>query len=264
MGRETRAAAAALAFHWPEQENIVGALGPKDSFVDRIGDVTVFQAKAGGTLYFTAGLAIDADGAYLAYKAGNKGLDYDRNARRADGKWVGVVTNAGGKPVVLHAGDPAPGYSVSTTSQQDPTRARTDPLRYVDSEQVPYLVLPGGALGPARLGDYGLIVNTLNRKTVYAIAADSGPKHKIGEASMAAARVLLGDKQKYWSPRKGGSDEKVFLYVIFPGSRDGRFPASHPAMPERLLASLIHINARATLHLAASGFDWVPGLALAT
>ena len=39
-------------------------------------------------------------------------------------------------------GDPAPGYYVSTTSLHDANLPVTDPRRYVDSEQVPYLALP--------------------------------------------------------------------------------------------------------------------------
>lgn len=254
VGRGTTAAAFGLGFVVPPEEQIDGALGANDDFVDEIAGVTVFEAEGGGAIYFTAKMAIDADGAYRAYKIRNQGLDLDDNGKspaKPNGKWVGAVTDANGEPTVQKAGDPAPGYLISTTSLQDAARARSDPLRYVDSEMVPYIVLPGGALGRASLGDYGMVVNTRTGKLAHTIAGDSGPRSKIGEASMAVARVLLGAEEKFWNPRSGGTEEKYFRYIIFPGSRDGRFPTSHPGSPALLQGTLAHINTRAATLLAS-------------
>jgi hypothetical protein len=254
VGRGTVAAAVGKGFIVPPEEQIGGALGGNDDFVAEIAGVTVFETEGGEAIYYTAGLAVDADGAYRAYKIRNKGLDLDDNGKspaKPSGKWVGVVTDGNGDPVVQKAGDPAPGFLVSTTSLQDRTRARTDPLRYVDSEKVPYIVLPGGVLGRAGLGDYAIIVNTRTGKLAHAIAADAGPRAKIGEASMAAARTLLGDDEKFWSPRSGGTDEKIMRYIVFPGSRDDRFPSSHPDLPGLLEGTIAHLSTRAATLLAA-------------
>jgi hypothetical protein len=87
-------------------------------------------------------------------------------------RWVGgcrygVVTDnqkGSGKPVVQGPSDPAPGFYVSSTSYQDPTKKATDPRRYVDASTVPYAVLPSNlqsakVKGGAKMGDYATIIN---------------------------------------------------------------------------------------------------------
>ncbi|MBA3651272.1 MAG: hypothetical protein H0W66_07295 [Chthoniobacterales bacterium] len=115
---------------------------------------------------------------------------------------------------------------------------RKDPRRYVDSESIPYIVLPGGKLGGAKLGDYALVINTRTKDRVKAIVADSGPKNKLGEASIATAEALLGKSKS--SPKTGGTDEKIIRYIVFPGSGDGQpKPADViAARVDGLLASL--------------------------
>ncbi len=168
---------------------------------------------------FRAGMTIDADGAYRAYHPNSaKGLDYLANAGRP-GKWWGVVTDNGkssGRPVIQQAGDPAPGYYVSATSLEDGRYPRTNPLRYVDSESVPFFVLPGNAMFGATLGDFGYVVN-LGKKLGYgAVFADTGPKDHIGEGSIALAKAIGVPS----NPRKGGASQGI-AYVVFPGSGIG-------------------------------------------
>jgi hypothetical protein len=97
-------------------------------------------------------MMIDADGAYRAYHPANKGLDFLANGGKP-GNWWALVTENGkpsGTPVVQGPADPAPGFYISTTSLEDPAFGRKDPRRYVDSESIPYIVLPGGKLGSAK------------------------------------------------------------------------------------------------------------------
>ena len=116
---------------------------------------------------------------------------------------------------------------------------------------MPYIVLPGGHLGRASLGDYALVINTANGKFVHAIAADAGPKHHVGEASIAVAKALLGDKAS--NPRTGGTEDAVIRYVIFPGSSDARFPSSDPRELAVLDRTIMHINTSAATLFAALG-----------
>jgi peptidoglycan hydrolase-like protein with peptidoglycan-binding domain len=239
VGPDTQRAAVALGFQIP-QVNI----GSQDQAIDEIGGVLVYQTNDGSAIYFTTGMDVDADGSPHAYKANNGGLDLNKNGKDKSGKWVGVVADAGNNPLVQTQGDPAPGYYISTTSLQDPNLAKTDPHRYVDAEKIPYIVLPGGHLGNATLGDYAIVINLQTGKRVSAIVADSGPKHKIGEASIATAREILGENNS--SPRTGGTDEGI-RYIVFPGSGENvAFPSSHD--DAALVTSLAAIeNATAAL-----------------
>jgi hypothetical protein len=167
--------------------------------------------------FFEAGMMIDADGAYHAYhpKPG-VGLDYLANAGQLGDWWALVTDNGlpGGNPIVQGATDPAPGYFISTTSLEDTSKKRTDPRRYVDAESIPFFVLPGKPKLGASLGDFGIAVNPSNRKACGCIFADTGPKNKIGEGSIALAKALGIPS----SPKHGGVAHGI-VYLVFPGSK---------------------------------------------
>jgi hypothetical protein len=183
-----------------------------------IGGKMVFTLPGSNALFFRSGMTIDADGAYHAYHPDNvSGLDNLQNAKDKNGNFVGVLLGSAGKPVVQKAGDPAPGFFVSSTSLADATiKDKGNPLRYVNSETVPYFVLPGAE--PMRnrvtLGDFGVVFNGKNGKHCFATYADVGPSKKLGEGSIALAKALGINS----SPRHGGTDGGI-LYVVFPGSR---------------------------------------------
>ena len=169
--------------------------------------------------FFVAGMAIDADGAYRAYHPDSKqGLDKLGNAGKP-GNWWALVTDTGepdGEPVVQGEDDPAPGYYISTTALQDPTRARTDPRRYVDSESIPYVVLPSGSNFKAKRGDLAVALRLEGGECCGAVYADVGPRSKIGEGSIALADQLVVPS----NPRNGGISDGI-AYIVFPGSRIG-------------------------------------------
>lgn len=182
---------------------------------------TIYRLPGHKTYFYRAALTIDADGALHAYNPQNTGLDFNENGKYPSGKWFAVVCSdppANLKPVVQGPNDPAPGYYISTTSLENTALAKTNPHRYVDSETIPYFVLPGSDsvknLG-AKLGDFGVVYNAKNGTLCYAIYADSGPKGKIGEGSIALAKALKIPS----SPKVGGLEERKLLFVVFPGSR---------------------------------------------
>ena len=158
---------------------------------------------------WTAGLMIDADGAYRAYHPdGVSGLDNLKNAKRKDGSWVGVVLGTDGLPVIQGPKDPAPGFYVSGTALQDKRKAKTDPLRYVDSETVPYIAVPNLLLQAGlTLGDVALVEYRGRRQV--AVVADVGPAGKLGEGSIALAKALGIPS----SPRNGGVSSGVSVQV---------------------------------------------------
>jgi Fungal chitosanase of glycosyl hydrolase group 75 len=187
--------------------------------VATIAGVNVHKLDADGSLVFVAGMEVDADGSPHAYHPEGKGLDSLSNAKDQHGRFVGIVVDHNGRPAVQGDEHPAPGFFVSTTSLEDPSKESTDPARYVDSETVPYIVLPAGMPGGAQLGDFAVLVHTSGDvPPCFAICADTGPHHKIGEASIAAATQLKIPS----SPKNGGTEQKVIQYIVFVGSGNGR------------------------------------------
>ena len=164
-------------------------------------------------------LAVDADGAPNAYgPPGTEHLDALANAGQP-GNWYGVVTDGNGDPVVQGPGDPCPGRYVSPTSLQDHSKARTDPLRYVDSTKIRYVSIPGNAVRDYGLavGDAALVTDRRTGQWASAIVGDTGPRNKWGEGSVALCDALGVDD----SARSGGEDAAVVVVVVFRGSSRG-------------------------------------------
>lgn len=185
----------------------------------QVGGADVWKIPGKQAFFFSAGMAIDADGAPDAYHPENIGKDHLGNAGRP-GNWWALVTDTGepsGTPLIQQAGDPNPGFYISATALQDHTRPTRDPKRYVNSNTIPYLVLPSNQREGARLGDLGFTVNRVNGKSSPAIFADLGPKNKLGEGSIALAE-RLGIPA---NPRHGGASRGI-VYVVFPGSGNGK------------------------------------------
>jgi hypothetical protein len=204
-----------------------------------IGGIPVVQR--GDVIYWTAGLAIDADGSPHAYHPDSAlGLDRLANAGHP-GNWWGVVTDNGkasGPPVIQSLDDPAPGYFISTTSLEDWSRDWNDPARQVNAETIPFIVLPANLPDVYhRLGDFAVVVNLANGKKAGAIVADIGPTDHIGEASIALAQALDIPSD----PRTGGASADI-LVVVFSGSRTA------PAWPHTLAELNACVAALVTLH----------------
>ncbi|MBC7536339.1 MAG: fibronectin type III domain-containing protein, partial [Ferruginibacter sp.] len=179
----------------------------------------VYKHNPSGTIMFRAKLAIDSDGSPRAYGPNNSGLDYTANAG-SPGNWWGVVTNNSGNPVIQGSGSPYPGMYVSTTSLINTAYAATSPFRYVNSEAIPFFVLPTAVktLGNIQLGDIGYVYNTLTGLGCYAIFADGGPAGKLGEASIYLANQIGVNS----NARSGGTSQGIIDYIVFPGSGAGQ------------------------------------------
>lgn len=173
---------------------------------------TVWKTAPHNALLFGSGMSIDADGSPRAYHPKNTGLDDLKHAGK-NGRWWALATKKG-KPVVQKSG-----YYVSTTSLQDFRYNPWDQRRYVNAEKIPYIVLPPKVKqqGNIGLGDIAVVYNARNGRWAYAIYADTGANTRIGEGSIALAR-LLGINA---NARTGGTASGV-VYLVFGGSGNGK------------------------------------------
>jgi hypothetical protein len=187
-------------------------------------DVPIWHLGDDSAFFFTAGMAIDADGAPNAYDPQNTGLDDVSNAG-SPGHWDGVLEDSDGNPLLQGPGDPFPGYYISCTALADRSKPRLDPTRFVDASKIPYIVLPGDVArdAGARLGDFAVVFNLRSGAFTYAIFADIGT---LGEGSIA-----LADNLGIWSDARQGGRSRGILYLVFPGSGNHQ-----PRTPEEITA----------------------------
>jgi len=179
----------------------------------------VYRHNPSGAIMFRAKMYIDADGSPRAYGPNNSGLDWTANAGYT-GNWWGVVTDSYGNPIIQGAGDPYPGMYVSTTSLVNSAYGSTNPLRYTNSETVPFYVLPSAvvSLGSIHIGDMGYVYNTATGLGCYAIYADAGPSGSLGEGSIYLAEQIGINS----NPRTGGTSSAIIDYIVFPQSGYGQ------------------------------------------
>jgi hypothetical protein len=93
----------------------------------------------------------------------------------------------------------------------------SDPRRYLDSEKVVFIVVPGCVVKATRGACKGCKarLTDLNSNTyVDCVVGDIGPSDQMGEASIAAAKHFDVNSD----PKCGGSsDSKRWRYDIWPG-----------------------------------------------
>ncbi|OFY87284.1 MAG: hypothetical protein A3F72_17455 [Bacteroidetes bacterium RIFCSPLOWO2_12_FULL_35_15] len=180
----------------------------------------VYNHNPTGVTMYKAKMYIDADGSPRAYGPNNSGLDWTANAG-STGNWWGVVADATGtNPILQSASDPYPGMYVSTTSLVNSAYPSTNPLRYTNSETVPFFVLPSSvvSLGGIRIGDIAYVYNTVTGLGCYAIYADTGPSASLGEGSI----YLAGQIGVNPNARTGGTSLGIIDYIVFPYSGYGQ------------------------------------------
>jgi len=180
-----------------------------------VGQLPIWHLRDDLAFFFSAGMAIDADGAPNAYNSDNTGLDDLANAGQP-GHWEGLLQDEAGDPLIQGPADPFPGYYISCTALADWTKDRFDPTRFVDASRIPYIALPGdlARAAGARLGDLAVVFNLRNGRFSFAIFADIG---SLGEGSIA-----LADNLGVWSDARQGGSRGGMLYLVFPGSGDHR------------------------------------------
>jgi len=209
VGPKTRAALSGDVMTPPS-----GGVTTSRTRTNSIGGVSTYKVDGKNGLAFKGGMTIDADGSPHAYNPQNTGLDALGNAGKP-GNWWGISTNSSGKPYVQGANDPAPGYYVSTTALEDSRFPSSDPRRYVNSEEIPFIAVPPQLKEQGvKLGDLVAVKNEKTGKTVFAVVADIGPRDHQGEGSIKLAQELGINA----NARSGGASSGV-SYVVFPGSK---------------------------------------------
>ncbi len=198
-----------------------------------------------GTAYIfvTAHVKVDADGAPNAYHPddiglhcingqGFKGLDCPANAGYPSSSWwrnalLPDPSNPN-RAFIQPSGEFA-GFFVSQTTLKDKRKPDTDPAKYVDAGNIPYIVFPGKFYkmeGTGRMGDLGYAINLQTGAKSPFVVAEIGPsKAELGEMSIALAKALGGTDP---NPRTGGGvPQGKILYVVFPkSSNDYQWPLS--------------------------------------
>jgi hypothetical protein len=179
-----------------------------------------------GKVHFMADADIDADGAngqngsQPAYKVDDAGSELLANGgmkRRPDGKVV--CAHAWARDIVILDKDNEPkvfpgGVIASMTWYRDRGKPADDPSAYVDAETVPYVVVPAVVVQKTAGVVRGCKAKVTWRGVfVDCVVADRGPSNRVGELSIAAARVLGMNP----SPRHGGVEAKEVLYELWPG-----------------------------------------------
>jgi hypothetical protein len=225
-----------------------------------VGDIPLFRDEQTRAIAFASQMHVNTDGAPDSYHPDNIGITHICNGvnlgasstwkedclptfrqAKAEGfrgdarvRFFAMVTDRAGVPIIQGANDPRPGFYVSTTALKQPGADAGTPNGQVDSNTVPFAVIPGPWQsrrdpGP-QLGDFGIAVRRSDGKVVPFVIADTGPPRKLGEGSVALHQALGNDPfqmrfgvRRAWS---GISHPDVF-YVMFPGTavRDERFTA---------------------------------------
>ena len=217
-----------------------------------IGPVKIFRDHQTNALVFSSQMQVNTDGAPDSYHPDDIGITHicngvsvggsctwkancltDFNRAKAEGFngptkicFFAMATQQTGKPILQGPNDPKPGYFVSTTALQQSGVDKKTPQAQLDSNQIPFIVIPGNwqqsAAPGVKLGDFALVLRKSTRQISFAIVGDLGPKKKLGEGSVALHMALGNDpfrmrfgKRRAWQ----GIGPRDVLYVIFPNSR---------------------------------------------
>lgn len=210
-------------------------------------------------LYVSNHVGIDADGAPNAYHPqdvglhctrgeGFKGLDCPANAGYPKSTWwpsVLVADPDNNKQAYVQGEGDYAGFFVTQTTLYDPQKAPTDPARYVNASQIPYIVFPGKfhkKSGTGLIGDLGVAVNLKTHQQSAFVVADKGPFNApLGEISVALAQALGGDNP---NPRTGaGKPQGHIMYIVFPySSRKTSWPMTATEIEQHVKGLLAQVD----------------------
>lgn len=228
-------------------------LRPIETFEhEEIGRISLHRDARQGAIAFASQMAVNTDGAPDSYHPDDIGITHicngvsvgpectwkaeclpDFRQARSEGFrgptkicFFGMVADRNGIPLVQKEGHPKPGFFVSTTALQQPGVANEEPDAYLDSNEIPFVVIPRTwqkqehhGLG---LGDYAVVLRKSTGVLSFAIIGDLGPAKKLGEGSVALHTALGNDPfQMRFGVRRArkGIDGRDVVYVLFPGSR---------------------------------------------
>ncbi len=108
----------------------------------REGFVSVIIERDDKSVRFTADGDINGDGSPHVYHPDGIGTDFNENGKDLAGRWVGVLTDKHGNPLIQQADDLAPGYYISSTKYEWVDQPPSTQRRYVNGEVIPHVTVP--------------------------------------------------------------------------------------------------------------------------
>jgi len=219
----------------PKQEKVV--VVRKLNYERRDGRVELKQVEGKSALFFQSKMSCDVDGSPNAYHPLDDDLSLDvidsAGGKRKNGLSNGellvlpspdVVVYWQGKPYVQPDGD-FKGFYLSSTSYENPALPEIDPTRYLDARNIHYIVLPGGFVPEAQIGDLAAVYDPYTHNVSYAIYGDIGPGTESGEASLGTIKGLkLPVTDGKSSPGQCRDD---LTFIVFPNT-EKKLEAAEP------------------------------------
>jgi hypothetical protein len=260
----------------PPAAGTVGAhcddLRAVESFAhSEIGTIVIHRDAAQGAIAFASQMQVNTDGAPDSYHPDDVGITHICNGVSvgASCTWkadcmtafrqaklegfrgptricfFAMVTGPDGVPLVQRDDQPKPGFFISTTALRQPGVSAEEPDAYLDSNEIPFVVIPSNWQRNAHhglgLGDFVAVLRKSNGSLSFAIVGDLGPKQKLGEGSVALHQGLGNDPfQLHHGVRRArrGIGGRDVVYLLFPASRK---------VGERVTAELIAAEGRRLL-----------------
>lgn len=214
-----------------------------------IGPVKIFRDAQTQAIAFASQMQVNTDGAPDSYHPDDIGITHICNGvsigsactwkpqclpefrqAKAEGFkgpqkicFFAMATDARGVPIIQGPDDPKPGYFVSTTALHQPGASVRTPQAQLDSNTVPFAVIPGSwqtskKPGP-QLGDVGVAYRRSTGQTAFFVIGDTGPRNKLGEGSVALHQALGNDPfvMRYGVRRaRQGIGGRDVVYLMFP------------------------------------------------
>jgi len=179
-------------------------------------------------VFFQSKLSCDVDGSPNAYHPIDDRLSLDiiesaegkREGDRPDGALLvqpspEIVVWVDGKPYIQPDGE-FKGFYVSETSLQNRAMPAIDPKRYLDARHTQYIVLPGGMVPEAKVGDLAIVYDPVAKTVAAAVFGDIGPSSESGEAALATLQ-RLGMAAIDGKSSPGQLRDDLF-FLVFPGT----------------------------------------------
>lgn len=218
---------------------------------DEIGTISISRERQTSAVVFSSQMQVNTDGAPDSYHPDDIGITHicngvsvgakcvwkakclaDFNKAKAQGFngptkicFFAMAKHQNGKPVIQGPNDPKPGFYVSTTALQQPGVDKKTPQAHLDSNHIPFIVIPRhwqqSAIPGVRLGDFALVLRKSTGQLSFAVVGDLGPKKKLGEGSVALHQALGNNpfRMRFGKRRASkGIGVRDVLYVIFPNS----------------------------------------------